>query len=115
MNEVVRDLGGYSGREEYTATGATKTGDIFLMGSGKAAIVCDTGDSVSGDRVAVATEALILVDAASATTFAAAAAVSYDPTNKLAVASGTGGSIAIGKAEKAKVNGETSVLVRLNG
>jgi predicted RecA/RadA family phage recombinase len=115
MNEVVRDLGGYASREEYTCTGATKTGDIFLTGSGKACIVCDTADSVSGDKVAVATDALVLVDSASATTFAAAAAVSYDPTTKLAVASGTGGSIAIGKAEKAKVANELSVLVRLNG
>jgi hypothetical protein len=113
-NELVRDLGGFSGREEFTATVAGKTGDIVFTGSGKAAIVCDTADYAIGERVAVSTDALVLVDSASATTFAAGATVNWDATNKLAVASGTAGTTAMGKAEKAKVANELSVLVRLN-
>ncbi len=113
-NELVRDLGGFSGREEYTAAAAGTNGDIVFTGSGKAALVCDTSDFAAGETVAVTTDALVRVDSASATTFAAGAAVNYNTSTKLAVASGTAGTSQIGKAEVAKVANETSVLVRLN-
>jgi hypothetical protein len=61
--------------------------------------------------VAISTDALVLVDSASATTFAAGAAVQWNSSTKLAV---TAGGTQMGKAEKAKVANETSVLVRLN-
>ena len=113
-NELVRDLGGFSGREEHTAAAAGLTGDIVFTGSGKSAYVCYTSDYAAGERVAITTDALVRVDSASATTFAAGADVNYNTTTKLAVASGTAGTSKIGKAEIAKVANELSVLVRLN-
>lgn len=113
-NELVRDLGGFAGREEYTAAANGTNGDIVYTGSGRAALVCDTGDFLAGESVPVTTDALVRVDSAAATTFAAGAVVNYNTTTKLAVASGTAGTSAIGRAEVAKVANETSVLVRLN-
>jgi predicted RecA/RadA family phage recombinase len=114
MNNLVRDLGGMAGRQEFTATVAGKTGDIVFTGSGQAGYVCDTADHAIGDSVAITTDALVEVDAAGATTFAVGATVNYNTTTKLAVASGTAGTSAIGKAERAKVADEITVLVRFN-
>ena len=110
-NEVIRDLGGLDGREEFTAAAAGRNGDIVFTGSGKAGIVCEPSTYVVGQRVAISTDALVLVDSAAATTFAAGATVQWNAGTKLAV---TAGGTNMGKAEKAKVANETSVLVRLN-
>lgn len=110
-NEVVRDLGGLDGREEFTAAAAGRNGDIVFTGSGKAGIVCEPATYVIGQRVAISTDALVLVDSAAATTFAAGATVQWNAGTKLAV---TAGGTNMGKAERAKVANETSVLVRLN-
>lgn len=110
-NEVIRDLGGLDGREEFTAAAAGRNGDIVFTGSGKAGIVCEPSTYVIGQRVAISTDALVLVDSAAATTFAAGATVQWNAGTKLAV---TAGGTNMGKAEKAKVANETSVLVRLN-
>jgi hypothetical protein len=69
MNNLIRDLGGFSGREEFTAIAAGRTGDIVFTGSGKAGIVCDTADYAIGDSVAISTDALVEVDAASGFVF----------------------------------------------
>lgn len=110
-NEIVRDLGGLDGREEFTAAAAGRNGDIVFTGSGKAGIVCEPSTYVIGQRVAISTDALVLVDSAAATTFAAGATVQWNAGTKLAV---TAGGTNMGKAERAKVANETSVLVRLN-
>lgn len=110
-NEVIRDLGGLDGREEFTAAAAGRNGDIVFTGSGKAGIVCEPSTYVIGQRVAISTDALVLVDSAAATTFAAGATVQWNAGTKLAV---TAGGTNMGKAEKAKVANETAVLVRLN-
>jgi predicted RecA/RadA family phage recombinase len=115
MNNLIRDLGGFPGREEFTAIAAGRTGDIVFTGSGKAGLVCDTADYAIGESVAITTDALVEIDSASATTFAVGATVNYDAANKLAVASGTAGTSAIGKAQRAKIANEVVVLIRLNG
>ena len=114
MNEIVRDFGGPSAREEVTLGATAKTGDIVFTTSGLAGVIVEPGDHASGDRVAVCTDCLVELDSASATTFSAEVAVSWHTTNKLAVANATAGSRAVGFAARAKTNGQVTVLVRLN-
>lgn len=114
-HEIVRDLGGDSAHEEVTLSAATVGSEIVFTGDGKAGVIISTKDNASGDTVAVSTEALVWVVAASATTFAAGEVVALNTSTKLAVTDGSSGSRRIGLAVTAKTNGQTFVLVRLNG
>jgi hypothetical protein len=115
MNETIRDLGGPSAREEVTLTASAKTGDIVFTGDGRAAIIYDCGDLVSGDTPATSTNALVKLDSASATLFSVGQDVFWDVTNKVAVVAQTAASRLVGRCVVAKTNGQTSVLTRLNG
>jgi hypothetical protein len=114
MNETFRELGGNDGREEFTLTANTLPGDLVFTGDGLAAVTKHSNNGISGDPVAVATDELVLLDADSATTFTARAAVWWNPTTKRAVPEGTTGARPAGLCVVAKTNGQVTVLVRLN-
>lgn len=115
MNEIVRDLKGHEGREEITATAAGVQADLYFTPDGRAAISCKPGPVLNGELIPVTTDALVLLDSASATTFAVGVEVGWNSTTKLAVAAATAGSRACGRVVRAKTAGQTTVLVRLNG
>jgi hypothetical protein len=114
-HEIIRDLGGDDAHEELTATGAVRCAEIMFTGDGLAAVNIGSRNYVSGERVPVCTNCLVSMDAASATLFRAGQTVAMDTTTKLAVVDGAAGSVRVGRCVVAKTNGQTSVLVRLNG
>lgn len=113
-NETFRELGGNDGREEFTLTATALPGDIVYTGDGLAAVTKHSHNGIATDSVPVATDELVLLDSASATTFTARAAVWWNPSTKLAVAEGTTGARPAGLCVFAKTNGQVTVLVRLN-
>lgn len=115
MNEIVRDLKGIEGREELVAPALGPQADLVFTPDGRAAISCKPGPFAANESIPVSTDCLVLLDSASATTFAVGAEVGWNSTTKLAVAAATVGSRACGRAYRAKTSGQLSVLVRLNG
>lgn len=100
-------------RAEYhgIATAALTPGQVITLADGRAAVVMGNGPIAIGDAYTACTEGTFEVNAASGTTFADGAAVQFNDTTKLAVASGD---FAVGKAVGAKSSGSTFVLVALN-
>jgi predicted RecA/RadA family phage recombinase len=112
MAQLLRDFGGVDAREEHVCTAAQKPGDIVQTPDGYFGVVMGSKDYVIGERAPITTDALVAVDSASATTITVGAAVFFNTTTRLAVASGV--HPGIGGAARAKLNGELFVNVRLN-
>jgi predicted RecA/RadA family phage recombinase len=85
---------------------------IALAGVGLAAVYMGAETCASGDEIAVRTEGTFEVACASGTTFSIGDDVEWDDDNDLAVVAG--GDFRLGVAARAKVSGETTVLVDLN-
>lgn len=101
----------YPGDEiHFVAAAAYDSGDIVQKG-GLAGVIEGLSGVAIGDAAVARTKGVVEVACASATTFSEGAAVQWDNTNKLAVATGD---FALGKAAKAKTNGQTTVWVILN-
>ena len=113
MHDLVRDLSGIDGREEFVCTAVTKPGDLVQTPDGLIAYVMGTRDYAVGETVSITTDAIVDVDSASATTFAVGATAYYDLATKLAVASGAT-KPGLGAVCVAKTSGQTKVRVRLN-
>jgi predicted RecA/RadA family phage recombinase len=113
MNQLVRDLGGDVGHEDFTLAATLVPGDIVFTGDGKAGVINSSKGGVSGDIVSIITNAIVKVDSASGTTFAVGAKVYFDTATKLAVAAGATKPF-LGTAIVAKISGQLQVMVRLN-
>lgn len=101
----------YPGDEiHFTAGAAYSAGDVVSI-AGLAGVIEGLSNVASGDPATARVKGVFDVASASGTTFALGAAVQWDDTNNLAVATGD---FALGKAAKAKVSGETTVRVILN-
>ena len=100
-----------------SAAAAYNPGDIILnvVGDGHVGVLAGLEAVAIGDAFTAQVEGKYDVKAASATTFSAGDKVYWDATNKLAKTTATGGYSYVGIAVKAKVSGELSVLVELNG
>lgn len=112
MASLVKDLGGVDGREEFVCAAVQKPGDIVRLPDGSFGYVMGSKDYAIGEKAPVTTDAIVDVQSASATTVSVGAAVFYNTSTNLAVASGN--HPGIGGAMKAKVDGELFVRVRLN-
>jgi predicted RecA/RadA family phage recombinase len=111
MGQAVR-LG--EGDEEIVTapSGGYASGEIVQAPSGRAGYVNSLNAVPEGEKCTIKTTGRVKVPSASATTFALAAAVQWNNTTNLAVASGD---FLLGPASKAKINGDTVVEVILNG
>lgn len=94
---------------DYTPATAVEAGAVVVQGS--LVGVAKTGIE-AGKLGALALEGVYDVPKASATTFAAGAAVYFDASNKVAVA--TSNSILLGHATQAAVSGGATVRIVLN-
>ena len=112
MTNVFREYGGIDGRVEHTMAAAGRSGSIVQLTTGELGVVMSVGDFVAGDVVAVATDIEGDIASASATTFAVGAAVFYNLSTGLVVASGV--HPGLGRAVRAKTNGQTSARIRMN-
>jgi predicted RecA/RadA family phage recombinase len=101
----------YGDVSDVTLAADAAAGD-FVQVAGMAGFLPTGGKS--GETVAAQVRGLVRVDSLSAATFAVGATVEIETTDMTAVAD-TAGDFDIGTAEVAKIAGETSVLVRLNG
>ena len=106
-------VGVYDEEQVTVPVGGYNPGDIVQAPSGRAGVVQGQRPLEEGEVATLKTEGKFLVDSASATTFALGAEVEWDDTGKLAVAA-AGGDFDIGRASKAKVNGDTKVEILLN-
>lgn len=95
---------------KFTAAAALVAGGIVQVG-GLAGVVEGLSGVAAGEKANARIKGQYDVAAASGTTFAEGAAVQWNNTTKLAVASGD---FAIGKAVAAKVSGTTVVRVQFN-
>ncbi len=102
----------YPGDENHVAAAAAaySSGDIAQIG-GLAGVFEGLSGAAIGDPANFRTKGVFEVACASATTFTEGAAVQWNDTTNLAVASGD---FALGKAAKAKASGETTVWVTFN-
>lgn len=95
-----------------TASGTLASGDVVQLADGRAAVVGGLTGVVSGEKYEAIVEGQFLVASASGTTFSLGVPVYWDDSANLAVATQTGWYL--GRASKAKVSGELTVLVDLN-
>jgi predicted RecA/RadA family phage recombinase len=111
MHKIVTQLGE---TETHIAAAATNAMDLIQVGDGFAGVVTGSKPSfATGEEMPVVTNAIVDVDAATGTTFAAGAKVELNSSTKLAVAAGAG-DFTVGQALTAKVSGTLFVRVRLN-
>ena len=103
----------YPGDEIHVASAAAaqNAGDVVQVG-GLAGVVEGLSNIEVGDPMNVRVKGVFEVASASATVFAEGATVNWDDTAKLAITAA--GDWTLGKAAKAKANGETVVSVILN-
>ena len=99
---------------EGVAAADLASGDLVFDPSGRAGVVATNSGVKSGSRYRASSTGRYGIPSASGTTFAADAIVYWDATAGLAVAADAGDGV-IGRALKAKIAGETSVEVELNG
>lgn len=98
---------------DYTPAADTEAGSVVLLADGRVGIT--KAFIAAGILGAVGTEGLFDFNSASATLFAAGEDVYWDATNLLAVVAGTAtASYRVGRAVRAKINGDTSVRVNIN-
>ena len=96
---------------QFAAPRALVSGDILEF-IDKAVVYVGAAPAAEGDLIAATSEGNYEIASASATTFSVGDPVYWDNTNKLAVT--TPGDFLLGVAIKAKVDGQTVVLVALN-
>ena len=91
-------------------------GEIVKVPDGRAGVIqgLATDNLASGDEVTADCEGMYEIAAASGTTFALEAVVDWDDSAGIALADGGAGDFELGKVARAKVSGETIVLVSLN-
>lgn len=112
MQAIFREYGGIDGRIEHTMVGTGRSGTVVQLTTGELGVIMSVGDFVAGDVVMVATDIEAEFASASATTFAVGAAVFYNLAAQLVVASGV--HPGMGRAVRAKLNGQTTARIRLN-
>lgn len=103
-------VGEYDEEQVTTPSGGYNSGTILQAPSGRPGVIQGQRPLEEGEPATLKTTGRYEVSSASGTTFAAAATVGWDDTNNLAVAGGAG-DFNIGVAARAKVSGETTVLV----
>ena len=112
MLAIQREYGGIDGRIEHVMAAAGKSGDVVQLTTGELGVIMSVGDFVTGDTVMVATDIEGEFSCATGTTFAVGAAVFYNLTTKLVVASGV--HPGMGRAVRAKTSGQLTARIRLN-
>lgn len=97
---------------KFTASTDLSAGEIIKLPDGRAGVVAGQNAVASGDVYEAYTLGRFRVDSASATVFAVGERVYWDASADVAIrAGGASGDLYLGRAAKAKVNGDTTVLV----
>lgn len=104
---------GPSDQFEGVAAADLVSGDVLFLGAVCGVITAQSGVK-TGQRYRAQTVGIYRVNCVTADTFTVGAAVYWDATNKRATSTASGNT-QMGLAHAAKTNGQTEVIVRLNG